>query len=136
MARRVTPGTGTLVLDSEGLSKTAAGDERAAAYVKKALLEQGRVVVPAIVIAEVLRGGARDAKVHRALKQTNIVDITGGVARAAGEILGDVGSDKTVDAVVAIVAADQGGRVVVLTSDPDDLRLLTEGRGNIAVVRV
>jgi hypothetical protein len=56
MARRVEPGTGTLVLDSDGLSKAAAMDERTAAYVKTALREQGRVIVPAVTFAEVQRG--------------------------------------------------------------------------------
>lgn len=136
MARRLTRGTGTLLLDSEGLSKAASRDERTAAFVKQALLEQGRVVVPAIVLAEVLRGGRRDAGVHRTLTQTQVVDVTAGLARTAGEILGEVGTDKTVDAVIAAVAADQPGRVLVLTSDPDDLRALTEGRGDISVVQV
>jgi predicted nucleic acid-binding protein len=136
MARRVAPGTGALLLDSEGLSKAAARDERVAAFVKQVVLEQGRVVVPAVTLAEVLRGGPRDAEVHRFLKQANIVDITGDLGRAAGEILGDVGTDKTLDALVAAVAVDQPGRVLLLTSDVDDLRALTEGRGDINVIHV
>lgn len=136
MARRVVPGTGTLVLDSEGLSKAAARDERTAAFIKQALNEQGRVVVPAVTLAEVLRGGPRDAPVHQALKQYEVQDITAGLGRTAGELLGAAGSDKTVDAVVAAVAAAQPGRVVVLTSDVNDLTALTQGNGNIKVVGV
>lgn len=136
MARRVRPGNGTLLLDSEGLSKAAGHDERTAAFLKQVLREQGRVVVPAIVLTEVLRGGPRDAGVHRVLKQTEVVEVSGRLARAAGEILGQVGTDKTVDAVVAAVAVDQPGRVVLLTSDPDDLQLLTQGRGDIRIVPV
>lgn len=135
MARRVV-GTGTLLLDSEGLSKAAAGEERTAAYVKQALKEQARVVVPAVTLAEVLRGGRRDASVHRVLKKYETVDVTAGLCRHAGEILGEVGSDKTVDAIVAAVAAAQGGRVVILTSDVDDITALTAGRGDIAVAHV
>lgn len=104
--------------------------------IKQALREQGRVVVPAITLAEVLRGGQRDASVHHALKQYEVEDITAGLGRAAGEILGQADSDKTVDAVVAAVAANQRGRVLVLTSDVDDLTVLTEGHGDIKVVLV
>lgn len=136
MARRVAPGTGTVVLDSEGLSKAAARDEWTAALIKQALHEQGRVVVPAITLAEVLRGGQRDAAVHHVLKQYDVEDITAGLGRAAGEILGQADSNKTVDAVVAAVAAAQRGRVLVLTSDVEDLTALTEGRGDINVVLV
>lgn len=136
MARPVAPGTGTVVLDSEGLSKAAARDERTAAFIKQALAEQGRVVVPAVTLAEVLRGGQRDAAVHHVLNQYEVQDITAALGRAAGEILGQAGSDKTVDAVVAAVAVARPGRVVVLTSDVEDLRALTAGRGDITVVHV
>lgn len=136
MARRVVPGTGTLVLDSEGLSRAAARDERTAAFIKQALNEHGRVVVPAVTLAEVFRGGPRDAPVHQVLKQYEVQDITAGLGRAAGELLGAAGSDKTVDAVVAAVAAAQPGRVLVLTSDVNDLNALTQGNSNIRVVGV
>jgi predicted nucleic acid-binding protein len=136
MARRVVPGTGTLVLDSEGLSKAAARHERTAAFIKQALNEQGRVVVPAVTLAEVLRGCQRDAAVHHVLEHYEVQDITAVLGRAAGELLGAAGSDKTVDAVVAAVAADQPGRVLVLTSDVNDLNALTEGNANIKVVGV
>ena len=136
MARRVAPGTGTVVLDSEGLSKAAARDERTAAFIKQALAEQGRVVVPAVALAEVLRGGQRDAAVHHVLNQYEVQDITAALGRAAGEILGQAGSDKTVDAVVAAVAVARPGRVLVLTSDVGDLSALTAGRGDIKVVHV
>ena len=45
---------GTLVLDSEGLSKLAAGDARARAYLETALARRARVVVSAITLTEVL----------------------------------------------------------------------------------
>lgn len=61
MARRVAAGTGVLLLDSEGLSKIAGDDEWAWAHLKQALKEQSRVFVPAVTLAEVLRGGSRDA---------------------------------------------------------------------------
>ncbi|MGI8535473.1 MAG: type II toxin-antitoxin system VapC family toxin [Mycobacteriales bacterium] len=133
MARRIAPGTGTLLLDSDGLSRAAANDERTAAFIKQAMLERGRVVIPAVTLTEVLRGGARDAAVHRVLKKMHVVDVNGHLARAAGEILGQVGGDRTVNAIVAAVAVAQPGRVVVLTSDPRDLTSLTRGRGDIRI---
>lgn len=136
MARRVAAGTATLLLDSDGLSKIAADDGRAWAYLKQARQEQARVLVPAVTLAEVLRGGPRDAPVHRVLKQVNVVDINKAIGRAAGEILGQVGGDQTVDALVAAVATAQTGRVVILTSDTADIAALTAGRGDIGVVHV
>jgi len=136
MARRVAAGTGALLLDSDGLSKIAADDERAWAHLKQAVKEQSRVLVPAVTLAEVLRGGARDASIHRVLKRVAVVDITAALGRAAGEILGQVGGGNAVDAIVAAVAAAHPGRVGVLTSDTGDISALTEGRGQIRVIHV
>ncbi|MBW3640079.1 MAG: PIN domain-containing protein [Actinobacteria bacterium] len=136
MARRVTAGSGVFLLDSDGLSKIASDDERAWAHLKRALEEQSRVLAPAVILAEVLRGGPRDANVHRVLERVTVVDITAVIGRAAGEILGQVGGDKTVDAVVAAVAAAHPGRVGVLISDTGDIAALTEGRGDIRVIHV
>jgi predicted nucleic acid-binding protein len=136
VARGVAPGTGTLVLDSEGLSKAAAGDETVGAFLKTALQQGHRVVVPAVTIAEVLRGGARDAGVHHVLNRVVVADVTRELARSAGEILGDVGGNNTIDALVAAVAVSRQGRVILLTSDVGDLAQLTAGRGDISVQAV
>jgi len=136
MARRTALGTGTLVLDSEGLSKAAGFDERTAAFIKTALLEQARVVVPAVTLAEVLRGGPRDASVHRVLKNFEVAVVTGEVGRAAGELLGEMGGKNAIDAIVAAVARSASGPVVLLTSDVDDLMRLTDGCDDIAVQHV
>jgi len=136
MARRTALGTGTLVLDSEGLSKAAGFDERTAAFIKTALLEQARVVVPAVVLAEVLRGGSRDASVHHVLKHFEVAVVTGDVGRSAGELLGEVGGNNTIDAIVAAVARSASGPVVLLTSDVEDLARLTDGCDDITVQHV
>ncbi len=136
MARRVATGTGALVLDAEGLSKAAQDDPRVGAFLKQALREQGRVIVSAVTLAEVLRGSGRDASVHRVLAKVNVVPVSVAVGRAAGLLLGRTGGDDTVDAVVAATAAEQAGRVLVLTSDTGDLSRLTAGHGRIRVQHV
>lgn len=138
MARRVARGSGTLVLDAEGLSKAAANDARVGAYLKRALVEQATVVVSAVTLAEVLRGGSRDTAVHRALGLVDVADVTAAIGRKAGELLGStgMGGEDTVDAVVAATAVAQRSRVLVLTSDPTDLGRLTSGHGDIAVIAI
>lgn len=123
---------GTLVLDSEGLSKLSSGDARARAHLETALARRARVVVSAITLTEVLRGGPRDARVHRVLARINIVPVSAGIARHAGELLGVAGLSGhrcAIDAVVAATALEVERPVVLLTSDPDDLgRLAGEPR--------
>ncbi|MEO3861062.1 PIN domain-containing protein [Acrocarpospora sp. B8E8] len=129
--RRLATG-GTLVLDSEGLSKLASGDPRVRAYQEVARNRGARVVVSAITLTEVLRGGARDALVHRVLARVVKVPVTEEIARRAGELLGAAGLSGhrcAIDAVVAATALDLPRPVILLTSDPDDMNQLTEDHG-------
>jgi predicted nucleic acid-binding protein len=79
---------GTLVLDSEGLSKLAAGDNRARAYLETAIARRARVVVSAITLTEVLRGRPRDAAIHRVLSKRTVVPVSTEIARRAASCPG------------------------------------------------
>jgi predicted nucleic acid-binding protein len=135
---------GSLVLDSEGLAKLAAGDPRARAYLATAISRRARVCVSAITLTEVLRGGPRDAVVHRVLSRVSVLPVTPEIARRAGEQLGATGLSGhrcAIDAVVAVTALGLDRPAVLLTSDPGDLNRLVEEPGRprsqrIAVVRV
>jgi predicted nucleic acid-binding protein len=86
-------------------------------------------VTAASTIAEVMRGGPRDAKLHRVLSRITVVPIDKAIGRTAGELLGRAGLSGhrcTIDALLAAVALGQPRPVVLLTSDPDDLARLTE----------
>jgi predicted nucleic acid-binding protein len=126
--RRVAAG-GTLVLDSEGVSKLAAGDARTRAYLKSARARRSRVAISAITLTGVLRGGARDTAVHRVISRITVVPVSAEIARKAGELLGKTGLSGhrcAIDAVVAATALELERPVVLLTSDPDDLARLVE----------
>lgn len=135
---------GTLVLDAEALSKLAADDVAAYAYAKAAHSRHATVVTAASTLSEVLRGTARDARVHRILSRVEIVPIDKQAGRAAGELLGRTGLSGhrcALDALLAVVALAQRRPAVLLTSDPADLGRLTEEPGRpraqrIRVIRV
>jgi predicted nucleic acid-binding protein len=135
---------GTLVLDSEGLAKLAAGDPRVRAYLDIARSRRGRVAASAITLTEVIRGGPRDAATHRVLSRITVADVTAQIARRAGELLGATGLSGhrcAIDAAVAATALGLERPVVLLTSDPDDMNRLVEEPDRpkperIAVVRV
>lgn len=132
MARPRVMAGGTLVLDSEGLSKLAVGDARARAYLETARARRARVVVSAITLTEVLRGGARDVQVHRVLTHVTTLPVTPELARRAGELLGATGLSGhrcAIDSVVAVTALEMARPVVLLTSDLDDLSRLVEESG-------
>ncbi len=129
----------TVVLDAEGLAKLAAGDKRAVSFASDAYDADGEVVVAASTLTEVLRGGPRDARVHRVLSRITVVDIKKRHGRAAGELLGRAGMSGhrcALDALVAAVALAQPRPVVLLTSDGDDLTRLTEEPGRPRAERI
>lgn len=129
MAGRRVAAAGTLVLDTEGLAKLAVGDARTRGYLDSARKRGARVAVSAITLTEALRGGPRDAAVHRVLSRIIVISVTEGIARRAGELLGATGLSGhrcAIDAVVAATAFHAERPVVLLTSDPDDLNKLVE----------
>jgi predicted nucleic acid-binding protein len=144
VAGRRVAAAGTLVLDSDGLAKLAAGDPRARGYLDSARERGARVAVSAITLTGALRGGPRDAAVHRVLSRITVVPVTAEIARRAGELLGTTGLAGhrcAIDAVVAATALTMERPVVLLTSDPDDVNRLVEEPGQpkaqrIVVVRV
>jgi predicted nucleic acid-binding protein len=118
-----------LVLDAEGLVKLATGDPKATQPFEAARRLKGRVVISATTLTEVLRGGRKDVRIYRVLRHVTVIPIDADRARAAGELLGRTGLAGhrcALDALVATVALAQPGRVIVLTSDVDDMAKLTE----------
>jgi predicted nucleic acid-binding protein len=100
------------------------GEQRARAFLARALELGAAVDVPVVVVAETLRGRRRDAPVHRVLKAVGSVpDTREAHGRTAGRLLGAARSDDTVDALVLAQAVEAGG-AMVLTGDPDDLQRL------------
>jgi predicted nucleic acid-binding protein len=136
----------SVVLDAEALSKMAAGDPAMRTLYQIGRRRDGKVrlFTAASTLAEVLRGGPRDATMHRALAIVQVADITKDVGRKAGELLGATGLSGhrcALDALLAAVALAQERPVILATSDPRDLAKLTEqaslGKGQrIAVVAV
>ena len=144
MARLRRELSGTLVLDAEGLVKLSRGDLEVRARARKAYRRDSVVVTAASTLAEILRGGPRDAPLHRTLARIKVIPIEPRQGRAAGELLGRTGLPGhryALDALLAVIAMDQPRPIVLLTSDIEDMRRLTEEPGvpraeRIAVVRI
>lgn len=130
---------GSLVLDAEGLVKLASGDPQARSHFEVARRDRRPIVTAASTLAEVLRGGPSDARMHRMLGRLTVLPIGEPQGRAAGELLGRTGLSGhrcALDALLAVIALDQPRPVVVLTSDPKDLGCLTEEPGRPRAERV
>jgi hypothetical protein len=117
----------------------AANHPAAYARLKAARNRRSAVVTAASTLTEVLRGGPKDAPVHRLLGGMAVVSIDKQQGRAAGELLGLTGLSGhrcALDALLAVVALAQPRPVVLLTSDTDDMRRLTEEPGRPRAERI
>ncbi len=134
LARRASqPAPERLILDSGAVIALARGDQKARAFLARALELRASVDVPVVVVAETTRGGVRDATVNRVLNAVSSVPEAREVhGRIAGRLLAAAHSAHTIDALV--VAHAVGGRGAhILTGDPDDLGRLAEPHPEVRI---
>lgn len=117
----VTYDTGALIAADRG--------ERRMWLRHRALLERRAVpTVPAPVLAQGWRGGARQALLARLLVGCDVESMQDAQARAVGELAARAGVADVVDATVVEGALRRGD--VVLSSDPDDLQAIASAAGH------
>lgn len=112
------------VLDAGALIALDRGSRDAWSLLAETHRAGQRPVVPAPVIAQVWRGGSRQARLATVLSGADLIAADGPLSRRAGELLARTGTRDVLDALVALAAQDRPGHEV-LTSDPEDIdRLL------------
>jgi predicted nucleic acid-binding protein len=135
MARRraTPPSPQRLILDAGAVIALARNDPRARAFIRRAIELDAEVRVPVVVLAETLRGTARDASVHRVLNAvSDSLPIDEAIGRRAGALLGRARRSDTVDAIVVAQAIESGG-AGILTGDPLDLTTLADGERSVTI---
>ena len=75
------------------------------------------------VVAQVWRGGSRQAHLARLLAGTDVAAVDDALGRRAGVLLARSRTTGAIDATVVCLAADGDD---ILTSDTGDLRILAE----------
>lgn len=129
--------SGTLVLDSEALSKLSRRHRDMTVWLDVARTLDLLVVTSAATLVE-----ARDPKVPQAafdhaVSLTKVRPITEEIARAATKLLvseGLHGHKCAIDAMLAATAHLEHGDVTVVTSDLDDLRRLCHPRVAVELI--
>lgn len=113
-----------LTLDAGALLALERGDRRFLALLRLSDETGGVFHVPAGVLGQVWRRGARQARVAALLgkSRVQVVPLDARMARACGELCGAAGTADVIHASVVIVARTFGDMVV--TSDPGDIRAL------------
>ncbi len=122
-----------LILDAGAVIALSRSEARARAVLAAAVEAGADVSIPAVVVAETVRGVAADAPVNRVLKAVGEVDVaTEAIGRTAGRLLGETRSNSTIDAIVVATAVEATG-AVILTGDPKDLGALASRHREVVV---
>ena len=117
----------SLLLDSGAFVAVERGDRDVVALVKRERLAQRSPLSHGGVVAQIWRGGSgRQAEVARLLGGVDVRALDEDLGKKAGMLLGRSRTDDAVDAALVCLATDGDD---ILTSDPEDLRLLAEAAG-------
>ncbi len=110
-----------MTLDAGALIAFERGDQRIRALVQEARATGASLAVPAAVLAQVWRDGARQARLAALVgsRTVEVVVLDVAAAKAVGRLCGLAGTADVVDASVVLTARVRSDRVV--TSDPADL---------------
>ncbi|HEV8561172.1 MAG TPA: PIN domain-containing protein [Actinophytocola sp.] len=111
-----------IVYDAGALVAAERGDRRLRTLHDQALLARTTILVPAPVVAQAWRNGAKQARLSRLLDGCTITPTDEEVAKAAGVLLCASRTSDVVDAIVVVTALPLGA--LVFTSDADDLNKL------------
>jgi hypothetical protein len=137
MARRKLSHEGTLILDSEGLSKLLADDEQVVAMTAEARSRGMEAVISALTIIEAVHACTPKARLNWVLSGLRVIPVGEDEATAASKLLLDAvlhGHKYAIDAAVAEAALRQRRPVVMLTSDIDDMVKLCGDRVRLVAV--
>lgn len=121
------------VLDAGALIAIERGDRDVVGCLLLARRRDVDVVTHGGVVGQVWRGGARQARLARALRGVEVLPLDASLGRRAGALLGVTGGRDVIDAAVAALVGD-GDEIV--TSDPDDLLPLVVATGAHVELRI
>jgi len=113
-----------ITFDAGGLIALERNDRRVISIIATALEDSARIIVPATVLAQVIRNPAKQVRLWRVIQyeKTEVIALDGWHAQAVGALLAQTRTSDITDAHVVICAQRAGSAVI--TSDPLDLRRL------------
>lgn len=125
----------TYVLDAGAFVAVERANRRLSTEIKREYLAGRPPVTHGGVVGQVWRGGSgRQAGLARTLAWVHVLALGDALGRRAGELLAVAGTSDVIDAALILLAAHGD---VVITSDPDDLRVLAAAaRRRIQIVPV
>ncbi|MFI1166467.1 type II toxin-antitoxin system VapC family toxin [Streptomyces sp. NPDC020801] len=131
--------SGALILDSEGLAKVVQRDREVHEWLTAARDADLPVITSAAVLVEVIHPRINDAALKWTLSRLRVEPVTQALAQSAATLLraaGLHGHKYAIDAMLCATALAHPGRVTILTSDVEDISMLTTDHARIATEKV
>ena len=131
--------SGALVLDSEGLAKAVQRDREIHEWLTAARDADLPVITSAAVLVEVIHPKIDDAALKWTLSRLSVEPVTRTIAQSAAVLLraaGLHGHKYAIDAMLCATALQHPGRVTILTSDVEDIGLLTAEHPRVSSEKV
>ncbi|KAB1141664.1 type II toxin-antitoxin system VapC family toxin [Streptomyces luteolifulvus] len=131
--------SGALILDSEGLAKAVQRDREVHEWLTAARDADLPVVTSAAVLVEVIHPKINEAALKWTLSRLRVEPVTQAIAQSAATLLrttGLHGHKYAIDAMLCATALTHPGRVTILTSDIEDIAILTANHARIATEKV
>jgi hypothetical protein len=115
-----------LVFDAGALVAVERMSRDVIALIKRERLAGRAPITHGGIVRQVWRGGGRQANLARLLPGLDIEALDADLGRRAGALLARSRSTDVIDAALALLAQDGDE---ILTSDPDDIRVLVAASG-------
>ncbi|MFI5679040.1 PIN domain-containing protein [Streptomyces cellulosae] len=131
--------SGALVLDSEGLTKAVQRDREVHERLTAARDADLPVITSAAVLVEVIHPRTNDAALKWTLSRLRVEPVTQALAQSAAGLLrgtGLHGHKYAIDAMLCAAALAQPSRATILTSDGEDIGMLTASHSRVAIEKV
>ncbi|MET9932682.1 MULTISPECIES: DNA-binding protein [unclassified Streptomyces] len=131
--------SGALILDSEGLARAVQRDRQVHEWLTAARDADLPVITSAAVLVEVIHPRINDAALKWTLSRLRVEPVTQALAQSAATLLraaGLHGHKYAIDAMLCAAALAQPGRVTILTSDVEDITMLTAAHPRVTAEKV
>ncbi|MFJ9809410.1 DNA-binding protein [Streptomyces sp. NPDC101158] len=130
-----------MILDSDGLAKAVQRDREVHEWLTAARDTDLPVITSAAVLAEVIHPKINDAALKWTLSRLRVEPVTQALAQSAATLLraaGLHGHKYAIDAMLCatVTALVQPGRVTILTSDVEDITMLTTDHPRVTAEKV
>ncbi|MFD3790598.1 DNA-binding protein [Streptomyces cyaneofuscatus] len=131
--------SGALVLDSEGLAQAVLRGREVQEWLEAARAADLPVITSAVILAEVIHPRINTAALSWTLSRLRAEPVSQAIAQSAATLLinaGLHGHKYAVEALLCATALAHPGRITILTSDTEDIELLTADHPRVTAEKI